>query len=666
MDRNKLKNNKCILATLIIAVLSILLEVFVCNYSSWSSSGLREIILAKEVSTDDTLEYYTDTILVDDYVKNVHVQGTVDYYDLAYVSVILTDEGDKYEYSTPEYAVCNGVERSGYRNIYPFDKVHTIQVKIRVPEGCIAHIDTVAINSHIPVDVKILRLLIIFAVLWCGYMVFTGSKLHEIYCDEKQLWQWAVTILVMLGLIVMGCKMAKSDKVLLDSPWPHHKQYQELARSLKAGTVELTEQYVDPALLAVDNPYDTITLQAEGIVYSMDYAFYNGKYYEYFGIMPELMFYYPYYLIKGQDMRNYQVMMLLFSGLVIGIFFTITGLVRKYAKSMPFFFYLLLCVTTTLCGNFVYLVAKPDIYNVPILMAIVCAVIGTGCWLEATLTDRKWLRWLSIGVGSLTMAMVAGCRPQLLLMSGIGLIFFLFENGWKNRRLLTKATVVDTIIFCIPYVIIAVIVCWYNYARFESIFNFGATYSLTTNDMNHRGFNFDRLIRSMYSYLFQPATINNDYPFLNASFVGGNYMGRFLCESTYGGILVSNTIMLSLWIGLIAGFRKMQGGLKAMVIYCSLAAIVIAGFDANCAGVLYRYTCDFALGFVLAAVIMWVVFLDKSRNIINYSLASRMAYVCSILALAYAFLTFIASGSTLCIEDNNRQLFYTIADYFRF
>ena len=47
------------------------------------------------------------------------------------------------------------------------------------------------------------------------------------------------------------------------------------------------------------NPYDTIALQAAGIGYRADYAYHNGKYYVYFGIVPVLLLYLPYYLLTG-------------------------------------------------------------------------------------------------------------------------------------------------------------------------------------------------------------------------------------------------------------------------------------------------------------------------------------------------------------------------------
>lgn len=666
MNAKKIKGNKCIVALIVIVALVVLLEIFAFNFSTWYSKGVTPVMVASDVSTDDNWLYYTDTYTIDAEVRNVNVKAFAEPYDLAYVSVIMTDDGDKYEYVTPEYSVYNGVERSGFNNVYPFGKVHTIQVKVRAEEGCGVNISSIVINDSIPLNIKPLRMLLMFALLMFGYLVFTNSKLHEVYFDEKRLWQWCVTAVMILVLMYVGVSLAKSDKLLMISPWPHHRQYQELAHSLKAGTVELTNQYVDPALLEVDNPYDTIALSAENIQYSMDYAFYNGKYYAYFGIVPEVLFYYPYLLIKGEDLQNYQVMMLLSIMLVVAIFWLVSGLIRKYAKSVPYFFYLLLCVATTLSANFVYLMGRPDIYNVPILAATVFTLLGLAGLIEAIVNGKTWVKRCSLGVGALSLALVAGCRPQLLILSGIALLWLFCEDGWKKRKLFTKSSIVETVIFVAPYLIVAILVCWYNFARFGNVFDFGATYSLTSNDMNSRGFNMNRLLRSLYCYMLQPAVINTDFPFLQASFSGGNYMGKFLYEYTYGGILVANAFLVSIWIGLVSGFKKIKKDAKCLIIYLIVSAIIIGAFDANSAGVLYRYTCDFAPAMIVAALVLWIVFLDKSQNAINYHIAAKAVYACAILALGYALLTFVASGGSICLENDNRQVFYEIADYFRF
>mgnify|MGYP000823610677 CR=1 FL=1 len=77
----------------------------------------------------------------------------------------------------------------------------------------------------------------------------------------------------------------------------HHAQYQELAEALSEGKVSVGD--AEEALLAMKNPYDTIALQAAGIGYRADYAYHNGKYYVYFGIVPVLLLYLPYYLLTG-------------------------------------------------------------------------------------------------------------------------------------------------------------------------------------------------------------------------------------------------------------------------------------------------------------------------------------------------------------------------------
>ncbi|MBP5745857.1 MAG: hypothetical protein J6W58_06110, partial [Lachnospiraceae bacterium] len=378
----KLISNKLIMSFVIIALITVIIEIFFFNMSSFKSMRYETVTLAENVSTDDEYTYYTETATVNAPVVNVDVDMDVENYEVGYVSVILTDEGDKYEYQTPEYTVCNGIRRSGFSNIYPFGNVHTIQVKVRAEEGCIAHIKSIRANAHIPVDVKPVRLVLIFMILYMAYLIYTQSPIHDIFYDEKKTWQIVVTLLLLFCFLILGKMINKADKVLLDSPWPHHSQYQELARSLEKGTIEMTEQYVDPKLLEVENPYDTITLLAEDINYSMDYAFYRGHYYSYFGIVPELLLYYPYRVIKKADLPNYKAMYAFYVLLTIGVFLTVTGFVKRYIKSIPYIWYIAVISATQFSANFIYLTQRSDIYNIPIMGAVAFSFMGLGLWLN--------------------------------------------------------------------------------------------------------------------------------------------------------------------------------------------------------------------------------------------------------------------------------------------
>ena len=662
---------KYIVSSAVIIVISLLLEIFVFNFSSYVTDKGEEIVVARDVElssagADEDYVYETDTISLEKSLKSVFVDMDTEGNGVSYVSVIMTDEGDKYEYATPEYAVYSGVKSSGYRGVYPFGKAYTARVRIRIPKDTLAHIGSVSLNAHKPFDFKGIRFWTVTVIMLLTYFIWTDSVLHRIFYDPSRRWQRIVIAAVALMLMVFGSFIVRSDKLLLSNPWPHHLQYQELARSLEKGSVVLDEQEVAPGLLSAENPYDTIALQVENIPYSMDYAYYNGHYYAYFGIVPELLLFYPYHMLTGGNLPNYMAIYAFYLLFVAGVFVCVHGLVRKCDLKVPFVFYLLICIGTVMGANFVYLLMRPDIYNIPIFGAVAFSFMGLGLWLISAYTGSHRLRISFLTLGSLCMAMVVGCRPQLALLSFAAIIIFMWKRDGEERIIFTKGRVKETLCFILPYVLVAIPVCMYNYARFGSIFDFGAAYSLTTNDMTHRGFSVSRLVRSLYYYLFQPPVINADYPFMDTAMISGSYMGKFLFEHTYGGIMVANTFMFSLWIMLFTGFKKTDKRIRALIGFMLASGLVIAGFDANAAGVIYRYTCDFAPVFFFAAAACWLILLDRNSGDGTTLIRARVAHICLLLGLIYSFLTFISSGSLLNLEKDNVDLFYRIADYFRF
>ncbi len=658
---------KYIVSTFVIFLVAFLLEIFVFNFSSWKMMGMDPVVVAEGQDVTGGDDFYTQNIELNGVLKNVHADLSVSGEETARVAVILTDEGDKYEYITPEFVVCNCVPRSGYCNVYPFGKDRTVTVRISVPEDATAHINSITLNDRKPLDIKVLRLFAVFMIIWLSYLILSDTFFHRIYFDTSRKWQYIVSLMVILVLVVILTFLNHADKVLMASPWPHHLQYQELARSLEHGSVVLSEQHVDPKLIEAENPYDTISLQVEGIPYSMDYAYYNGNYYAYFGIVPELLMYFPYHMITGGNLANYRATFLMFTLFIFGVFFCVAGIIKRYFDRVPFIFYLMISSATVLGANFVYLAWRSDIYNVPIISGIAFTFVGLGFWLLALNTGRGLIKRISLILGSLSMALVVGCRPQFAILSFAAIFLFMMPAKGEKRIIFTRESVRETLCFVLPYVIVAIPVCWYNYARFGSIFEFGAAYSLTTNDMNHRGFNLNRLFRSMYSYLFQPPLYKTDYPFLMSSIVDGNYMGKFLFEHTYGGILIANAFMASIWLMTINGFRNIDKRVKSFALFLIGAGVFVAGFDANEAGVIYRYTCDFAPLFFLAAILLWLVLVNGSgKEILSYSFASSLLYVCIVVSIFYSLLTFVASGNSVCLENDNAALFYGIADYFVF
>ena len=93
---------------------------------------------------------------------------------------------------------------------------------------------------------------------------------------------------------------------------------------------------------------------------------------------------------------------------------------------------------------------------------------------------------------------------------------------------------------------------YYNYARFGSVFDFGASYNLTTNDMRYRGWVWGRIPYGIFVYLFQPVKLTTDFPFMETLFASTHYMGITIQEFTPGGLFATH---LFAWL---AGFLPQE------------------------------------------------------------------------------------------------------------
>lgn len=657
--------NKIWMPYALIAVFVLIAEVVFFNFSTWKTLGCEPIVLAQDVYTDEKGVFTTGFAEIHEDVKNVNVDLRVERYDKAEVTVSLTDAGDYYAYEMPTYTVTNGVKGCSYQNIYPFGEVNTLQVTVTVPEGTEAAIESIALNVIKPFNFKILRVLVLFTFASFGYALVSENGIGTELCKRNDKRQLGTIAGVIVLLFVMAALLATSDPVCVNSPWPHHRQYQELARALKDGTVVIAEE-PDAALVAKENPYDTSALLAEGIPFKMDYAYYDGHYYAYFGIVPEILFYLPYHLITGRDLQNYMVVFALYCGVIVGVFGSLWELIHRFFKKVPFLVYLMLAVSVSLLPHYVSMVARPDIYNVPVMAGNAFIWLGAYCWLRAGNVDCiQKCRSFWYGLGAFFVATVMGCRPQMILYGILLFLVLLLPDVWKNRKN-WKQYSKEILAFCVPVLIVGIVVFWYNYARFGSGFAFGASYSLTSNDMNNRGFNLSRILYGLYAFIFQPSVINSQYPFLESAELECSYMGKHICEFSYGGMIWVYPLVISLLYVALGGWKKFTKQQNGFIGGLCAVSFIVAAFDITAAGILQRYMCDMAFGFALAAVFVILLLIDKHNGSPMVLWIVKASYLCVCVGLIISFLTVITSADSICLQNYNPTLFYQIAEYFKF
>ena len=391
-----------------------------------------------------------------------------------------------------------------------------------------------------------------------------------------------------------------------------YQQYGALAHSLLNGRLDLEE---DPpaALVAMDNPYDTAlrdTLNIQGGRW--DHAYYNGRYYVYFGIVPCLLFQLPFEAITGiQNLAYAPCMVILGLVFLLSCFGIVGQVVRRWFPQTSSAAYLL-SVSALMLGSQLYnLLERPYIYEYAILSGAAFLMLGLWLWLAAAATpvEHGGVLTLRLAMGSLCMALVAGCRPQMELFAVLALPIF-WNRYITQGRLRSRAGVRDAVAFLLPIVLVAAGLMWYNYARFGSPFDFGANYNITGNDMTKRGFNVVRIGPAVFTSLLDPPRLKSVFPYLQEVNVQTNAVIRTISEKFCGGMLAATPFTWALLLPVIPAARCSLHRRRAVsvLVYGAVASmLLITVVDCQMAGVLYRYLMDYSPVLLLGAALCWML-----------------------------------------------------------
>lgn len=692
-EENQWKRGKLRKWTPVLLILAAVLaaEILVCNFSAWKSLfyGNRVVFENVEIGGGTAIEGSPGEYWVEEGIFTIHIsQVDMDVHNLFFAfdfsknepvsyTVTLTDDGNAYPYSLPERVLMPGNRKSLYTNLYPSGKVGEIGVQFAVPAGSVVTVNGVCANARIPFVFSIGRVLVMLGAAlllygtvcreeWQGRSAQGHRESAAAGMCTGSRGQRAITMVVIFLLIGMAWKLAHVNPICVASPWPHHKQYQELAEAMEKGHVFL-EHEPSEGLLNAPNPYDTIYLQANGIDYRADYAYYEGKYYVYFGVVPELLLYLPYYLLTGEHMFNYVAVFLFYSGFILAVFALYWEIIKRWFAKVPFLAYLLVSALTVCGGNYLFIIARPDLYDTPIMAANMFTVAGIWLWIKGKYTLQVKGRRVCYFLGSLCMALVAGCRPQMLLFSFLAIPLF-WDEVIRTRELFGKKNLWDTLCICLPYVLIAAGVMFYNGIRFSSPFDFGATYSLTSNDMTKRSFNMHQALLGLWHYFLRPPVVESGFPYLQGVQIeSGSYMGKLNAEYTYGGLLAGNAF---LWVLLCVGKakEKLKGkGLYALVWVSAAVSVILGLVDVTGAGILQRYMVDMVWGIWFGAVLTWFAMMEngKEKGWLRTVMVC-LAVVC-LLQAVYGFGVVLGNGDlSVNVRGNNPELYYYLEGLLRF
>ena len=645
-------------------------------YTTSTNMEQRDYNVYEIMSTEEPL--YIDVDITDTQIENVYIDlwpnNEIFNADRLRLHFFVKDQGNITGYSMP----VNDYNRAIWQTMYtPLDlsgKCNSFRIFIDegIGEGQLLRIDNISFNMKVPFSVSKKRLISLALIFMLMYFLRPGSFVYERRALDKFKGKKAIMaafLIVQMALMFVISGLNGSSR---DQRFPSQHQFEMMAEALAQGKTYLL---VDPpqALIDMENPYSYQGRLENGVEGESlyDVAYYKGHYYVYFGVGPIVTIYLPYYLITGSHIPTYRLVFIIGVLLAGAWMLILYELIRKYFKEFSFALYLACSFLFTAGCGFTYIISRPSFYAVPMTLGLVCSLYGIAFWLKAIKTDDSSgeTKVVSISpalvfIGSFFTAFVAACRPQLLLGSFVAIILF-FKAVFSDRKLFSKDSIKSTVCFIIPYVIVAAGCMYYNYVRFGSVFDFGANYNLTFNDMTYRGFRIDRLLYATVGFMFLPAKVTNKFPyFLPGEFIS-RYQGYIADEQLLGGLFYNHLYLLSfVFIPKCRKFIK-DKAIFIMSLIMPVFAIIIMIVDANMAGVLNRYFVDFSWLIIIPFFVMFGYLITDDGMKPYKKIIGWTFYGLAIVSLVHMFFM-IFGGDINGLENNGIVVFLRVMHMIEF
>lgn len=626
---------------ILILLISVLVEIFACNFNHFKSLNYKPTKYDKvNILVNEKNNKYIEINNINKDIKNLvlNIEIPSDY--ISY-NIYAEDEGKNEYYKLPTRYYYKYIEKSKYVSLNLSGKAKKIKIEFL---DSTVKINNIEINKPVPLDYSITRQILIFLFVTFIYIFKPNSEFYKYKLDLKKLSQKTILVLFFIAEIFIMTYTVNADKIIKDlHAYSNQMQYYDLTIALSKKQVYLDREPSEE-IKNMKNPYDYTARQKlvdeKKADFAWDTAYYKGKYYVYFGVVPVVTTYLPIYLLTHKLIPNYLVVLLISIISMFGIFLLLKEIVKRYFKETKLLvFILILGWLINTCG-LLSILGYATIYNIPILYSIMFISYGLYFWLSS-IKDNK-ISNIRIFLGSLCMALVAGCRPQLLISSLFALPIF-WNSVFKDRKLLSKESITQTIMFILPYIIVAIPLMYYNYLRFGSIANFGANYNITSNDMTRRGFVPGRIGLGLFSLFFQLPSYKAVFPFLISSDFSTNYMGTTIREALFGGVFVTNVLLL-ISLGIRKFKDKLPKKLYIVGIMSIIMAIVIAIIDVEVAGVLTRYISDFEWLLCIPTVLIILSVLNSKEFSKIKKIFLELCIILIILSLLYQFLYMFDDG----------------------
>lgn len=412
----------------------------------------------------------------------------------------------------------------------------------------------------------------------------------------------------------------------------------------------------DERLIALDNPYNPS--ERKGINYLWDRAFYDGKYYSYFGVAPIVTIIAPFYFISGIIPAP-----LLIQFIYIGIFSVVFPkllmmLFDRYGQKVSSVYKVGLTYVTYLSSfNLLYGRGKNPFYYIACTAAIAFLTLFAYLFFKGIFSENHKKRCVYFLIAGLMYAFCVHSRINTAFTATFFIVpivifkMILGAKAWKEKLIeLGCLGFFVSIGFLLAFM--------YNYARFDNPLEFGTTYQITVADVSEYKLDTSEFDDAM-DYYFESKPIKDDETGkVTFEIQDKKTVDRYLYIADYFGLYSVPFLMLSLMAIIMCIDRRLSVAYRVTLCSTLIGCFVMAWINFCLGGVIYRYLADFSTEVAVCAALGVLFLLELSymfeNKTVKYML--RVFIVIVMLVSIYKIMRIMAIDSIYMFDIRENTL----------
>jgi len=500
-------------------------------------------------------------------------------------------------------------------------------------------VGTIEINSLPPIHFSFVRFFLSVLVI---LLFLYRREIRSCLSADMTYHFWVlitVGVTICVGALSLTNPIAQKANIGIDS-------YNEMADAFRNGRLNVFPELSNSLDMLV-NPYDLEEREARGIEGVLDYVYYDGDYYVYYGVVPTLLFYLPYQIITGEKLLNVYVMCIFSMLYIASLCFLIYEIAIRYNYVISRGKYMFLLLLALFGSMILHLIALPFVYQIAQVSGLAFVLLGGTMYCKSANAKNKH-RYIFLG--SFLCSLAVACRPQYILFIIPFFIFIIpmFRKG-DNRSQYAKALLV-------PYIVIGSMLMLYNYARFDNAFEFGNRFSITNDNIVSVSISYDKIFYGIKYMFTDPVKYKTTFPFIDCYIPDYNIdhqvkqsMGGF-----YGVNLLGIIGIFPLYINKRYASRQ-NGELIGLQYGLIIVSLIIGILDVVLCGCIERYIFDCAVFLSLSAVIVIL-----QGDIFKMKLAIKCILGIGLIAIAYNNIIMMIYTDPIDMYFYNKELLYEI------